>query len=109
MSPYITRSVTRRGEQAAEIVAIASVLSKKNAAGQLYTNGDLIELIRTALRCPDLMAHDPDIRNTMMNLMNVVYVECCGAHVPISQKLLAALEEYDMFMEQIYARPDFKA
>lgn len=103
MSPYVTRSVTRRKDQ---VSALVSILEKhRYGLYQLLKKEDAIEIVTTGMSCPDAIAHHPLLRDSMTMM---VYAVSLNPHYANDQRMIALREEFDMFMDGVKERSDYK-
>ena len=99
---YVTRSVTRRLTQ-------MDVMSSKidNMAADVnnsiaYYENNVIDMVHTAIKCPDVLAYAPVMREAMTYFVHESLREATE-----NQRLIAAAEEFYMFIEQLATRPDY--
>ena len=104
-SPYVTRSVTRRNDQ---VHLFVTSLFDKYSYGmyQLLKKDDVIDIIKTGMSCPDAVAYHPQLRDGM-KLM--VYAMSLNPYYGNDQDIIALREEFEMFMDSIKVRSDYKA
>lgn len=101
---YNTRSVTRRKTQLDTMMAEFNSIIEDVKINKTHVVNDAIRAIRLALECPEAFAHDSIVRDSVS-----YFVDVSLKYYGDDQRLVAAAEEFNMFMEYIATRPDYKA
>ena len=66
---------------------------------------DLIDIVTTCMKCPHMLATAPAVRKSSYEMV----VHAVSANYPDDQRLLALVEEFDMFMDSLVTYPAYKA
>jgi hypothetical protein len=94
---HVTRSVTRRNNQ------LAMFAAKMNEYA--LTKNEIIDIVTTAMQCPDMLATNPTLRvSTNSAVIGITLIHIYHN----DQRIIALKEVFDMFMESLVTRPDYK-
>jgi hypothetical protein len=66
---------------------------------------EIIDIVTTYMTCPEMLATAPALRNSSYTMI----VDSVTVNYPDDQKLIALLEEFEMFIDGLVTYPAYKA